>query len=69
MQIETLTSEGKVPVVVGGTQLYIELLLWESAVDAYEKQTGHRGGLTAHAESAAPILPNCESLQSLGFRV
>ncbi|CDJ49457.1 tRNA delta(2)-isopentenylpyrophosphate transferase, putative [Eimeria brunetti] len=31
--IQTLSDEGKLPVVVGGTQLYIQLLLWQSAVD------------------------------------
>ncbi|CDJ61373.1 tRNA delta(2)-isopentenylpyrophosphate transferase, putative [Eimeria maxima] len=31
--IQTLSEEGKLPVVVGGTQLYIQLLLWQSAVD------------------------------------
>lgn len=36
--IDALTRDGKLPVVVGGTQLYIELLLWESAVDFYTMQ-------------------------------
>ncbi|XP_026193235.1 uncharacterized protein LOC34623616 [Cyclospora cayetanensis] len=31
--ITSLWAKGNLPVVVGGTQLYIELLLWESAVD------------------------------------
>ena len=33
LQIQTLSDQGKLPVVVGGTQLYIQLLLWKSAVD------------------------------------
>lgn len=35
LQIDALHSKGILPVVVGGTQLYIQLLLWESAVDLY----------------------------------
>ncbi|CDJ42549.1 hypothetical protein ETH_00033320 [Eimeria tenella] len=33
--IKALSQAGKFPVVVGGTQLYVELLLWRSAVDVY----------------------------------
>lgn len=47
-QIDGLTGNGKLPVVVGGTQLYIELLLWESAVDFY---TTHQ-----QQQSAASLL-------------
>ncbi|KAL8440348.1 hypothetical protein Efla_000236 [Eimeria flavescens] len=51
--IHTLTSEGKLPVVVGGTQLYIELLLWESAVDLDEaEKTARPPNSSAFAPSA-----------------
>ncbi|CDJ70074.1 tRNA delta(2)-isopentenylpyrophosphate transferase, putative [Eimeria necatrix] len=33
--VKALSQAGKLPVVVGGTQLYVELLLWRSAVDVY----------------------------------
>ncbi|KAL8450513.1 hypothetical protein Emag_003142 [Eimeria magna] len=51
--INDLTKNGKLPVVVGGTQLYIQLLLWESAVEEDEANGGSDNRLFSSSSVAA----------------
>ncbi|OEH80655.1 tRNA delta -isopentenylpyrophosphate [Cyclospora cayetanensis] len=54
LQITSLWAKGNLPVVVGGTQLYIELLLWESAVDvSHPSQDSVDGAAPAAAQARA----------------
>ncbi|KAL8270959.1 hypothetical protein Esti_005114 [Eimeria stiedai] len=52
--ITDLTKAGKLPVVVGGTQLYIQLLLWESAVEQ-DEAGGETGNKTFSSSSVAAL--------------
>ena len=64
--VEGLLKEGKVPVICGGTNYYIESLLWKVLLDDHDKKQSQQTGVTeAGEESDLVDLSNQELYQKL----